>query len=174
LTDFGLSFSSDIEWESNRMYKTTPLIQAPETTESGISKETDIWAIGVVLYNILFNQWPWNSDGCSNLIEKICNNDLYFPDKAKHSPDAKELITKILQKNPKKRYTIHQILDHKWVKNLNITQQIKKESRKNIEKNNENYEQAEENVVETTDKPSDIKFMIQNLMYSVSFFRIFL
>jgi serine/threonine protein kinase len=114
LTDFGLSFSSDIEWESNRMYKTTPLIQAPETAKSGISKETDIWAIGVVLYNILFNQWPWNSKGCSNVIEKICNNDLYFPDKAKHFPDAKDLITKILQKNPKERYTIHQILDHKF------------------------------------------------------------
>jgi serine/threonine protein kinase len=121
ITDFGLSFSDQIEKEEARPKKSSPLYNAPEL-QCGfrISEKTDIWAIGVILYNLLFDSFPFDINRCETLKEldqKICSKTLNFPigNDSEKFKNAKDLITNILQKDPKQRYSINQILDHQWI-----------------------------------------------------------
>ena len=44
-----------------------------------------------------------------------------FPDGKKISPECKDLILKMLEKDPNKRIKIDQILEHPWVKNIQFS-----------------------------------------------------
>lgn len=78
----------------------------------------DIWSCGVILYAMLCGYLPFEDQNTEKLYKKILNCDYTFPSYI--SEDGKDLISKILNINPEKRYTLKQIKEHPWyVKNLN-------------------------------------------------------
>ena len=81
------------------------------------SRAMDIWACGVVLFAMLFNQLPFSGSNKEELIKNIIKRPVYFPwrETGKQiSSEVEDLIKKLLTKDPQERYTMIDWLDHKW------------------------------------------------------------
>jgi 5'-AMP-activated protein kinase catalytic alpha subunit len=72
----------------------------------------DLWSCGVILFALLAGYLPFEDQNTSNLYRKILSADFEMPNFI--SPEAQDLITKILTTNPEKRIKISQIKNHPW------------------------------------------------------------
>uniref|UniRef100_A0A8K9XR03 Ribosomal protein S6 kinase n=1 Tax=Oncorhynchus mykiss TaxID=8022 RepID=A0A8K9XR03_ONCMY len=107
LTDFGLSKEFD---ELERTYSVCGTIEymAPEIAEGGAAGHdmaVDWWSLGVLMYELLTGGSPFTVDGDQNshtdIAKRISKKDPPFPKDM--SPLAKDLIQRLLIKDPKKR-----------------------------------------------------------------------
>lgn len=83
------------------------------------SRAMDIWACGVILFTMLFNQLPFDGKDKEDLINNIVKSKLHFPLKETNkflTEEVKDLISKMLDKNPQERISMIDILDHEWFK----------------------------------------------------------
>lgn len=97
----------------------TPGYVAPEILNHvPYGKSVDMWSIGVICYIILGGYPPFYDDNVKNLYKKIKACDYEFhPDYWKAvSDEAKDLISKMLTLDPKKRITADEALRHPWLK----------------------------------------------------------
>jgi serine/threonine protein kinase len=65
------------------------------------SIKADIWSLGVVLYEMIFGNCPFQSNSIANLIEVLNTQNLQFPGPI--SPTLKTLISRMLTKDPHQR-----------------------------------------------------------------------
>ncbi|EQC40417.1 CAMK/CAMK1 protein kinase [Saprolegnia diclina VS20] len=93
-----------------------------EATKDGVlcSQAADMWAIGCILYILLTGMHPFDMDGAlpEELIEmRIKKSDVSFdhPRCTDLSADAKDLIAKLLAKNPTHRLSATEMLEHRWM-----------------------------------------------------------
>uniref|UniRef100_A0A672IR90 Ribosomal protein S6 kinase n=1 Tax=Salarias fasciatus TaxID=181472 RepID=A0A672IR90_SALFA len=107
LTDFGLSKEFD---QVERAFSVCGTIEymAPEIVEGGESghdKAVDWWSLGVLMYELLTGGSPFTVDGDENshtdIAKRISKKDPPFPKDM--GPLAKDLIQRLLIKDPKKR-----------------------------------------------------------------------
>jgi len=76
-------------------------------------EQVDVWTLGILLYEFLVGNPPFEAEGQSATYRRICSIDLRFP---RHFPeDAKDLVRKILVKDPCKRISLSNIPKHPWV-----------------------------------------------------------
>jgi serine/threonine protein kinase len=75
--------------------------------------KVDIWSLGILCYEFLTGGPPFEAEGNSATYERIKSIDLGFP--AHVSPEAQDLITKLLKKDPNRRITLEQVLEHPWI-----------------------------------------------------------
>ena len=76
---------------------------------------SDIWSSGIVLYAMLCGYLPFNSEHSEDTtISNIVNEQVEFPTYV--SELAKDLIRRILEKEPLQRYGIDDIRNHPWIK----------------------------------------------------------
>ena len=92
---------------------------APEQISNMIySKGVDIWSAGIILYMLLNNgNNPFYKFGDSReeIINKITNKKIFFDENCTISEMGKNIIIKLLQKNPSYRYTARLALNHPWI-----------------------------------------------------------
>jgi polo-like kinase 1 len=117
LGDFGLATKLDFDGEKKRTIWGTPNYIAPEVIEgkTGHSYEVDIWSLGVVIYTLLIGKPPFETSNVKKTYSRIKNNSYTFPDHVQISDAAKDLIKRILIKDPKKRPTLDEILSHEFL-----------------------------------------------------------
>ncbi|KAL0965394.1 hypothetical protein UPYG_G00280710 [Umbra pygmaea] len=119
IADFGVS--NQFEGADALLTSTvgTPAFLAPETlseTRKNFSgKALDVWAMGVTLYCFVFGVCPFMDERILNLHHKIKTQPVELPEHADISDDLKDLLLKMLDKNPESRISIPQIKEHPWV-----------------------------------------------------------
>lgn len=97
----------------------TPAFMAPETmsdyeqTFSG--KALDLWAMGVTLYCFVLGKCPFYDEYIVALHAKIKKDAVVFPEMPATSNDLKDLILRMLDKNPETRITLPEVKMHPWV-----------------------------------------------------------
>lgn len=85
----------------------SPRYMSPEQVqEDQITNQTDLFSLGIVMYELLTGKHPFAADSFSRLIHMIINEK--HPPLSTHRSDVPEILEKIihhaLQKNPEKRY----------------------------------------------------------------------
>lgn len=103
LTDFGLANQkSDIQ-QLTKTFCGTPAYLAPEMiTRSGHNRMIDWYLLGVLFYEMLTGVTPYFADNKDQLYFNILKGPLKMPNKG-ISELAKDLILKLLVRNPTKR-----------------------------------------------------------------------
>ncbi|OAY31445.1 CBL-interacting serine/threonine-protein kinase 6 [Manihot esculenta] len=118
VTDFGLSAFTDHLKQDGLLHTTcgTPAYVAPEVIgKKGYDgAKADLWSCGVILYVLLAGFLPFQDDNIVAMYRKIYRGDFKCP--PWFSPEARRLITKLLDPNPSSRITISKIMDSSWFK----------------------------------------------------------
>ncbi len=117
LCDFGLSYTNT--------HRTTTLCGtseyfAPEMIVSNSYDERiDWWALGILIYELIYLESPFKDKNTYSLYEKIINQDLEFPESVDCPDHAQDLIKKLLHKNPKQRlFGFNNIIKEKFLRNV--------------------------------------------------------
>lgn len=118
LSDFGLSFEFDygVLMKSN---VGTIAYAAPEVFTGSYGYSCDVWSLGVTLYVVLSGRLPFVArNNKYEVIRKILKEELKTRDLSWEliSQEAKNLLRKMLEKEPRKRITIEQIMEDPWLK----------------------------------------------------------
>ncbi|XP_039361279.1 calcium/calmodulin-dependent protein kinase kinase 2 isoform X4 [Mauremys reevesii] len=97
----------------------TPAFMAPETLSETrkifSGKALDVWAMGITLFCFVFGQCPFMDERILSLHSKIKTQPLEFPDQPDITEDFKDLIMRMLDKNPESRISVPEIKLHPWV-----------------------------------------------------------
>lgn len=78
----------------------------------------DIWGLGVLLYEFLVGKPPFEDQSEKGTYKKIKTEKPMFPPNL--TKEAKDLVSKLLNKNPSERLTLEEVLQHPWI-SLNCT-----------------------------------------------------
>jgi len=76
--------------------------------------KADVFSIGVVLFALLFGVFPFENLRV-NGVQNLRTLKVRFPSDVKVSSSAKELLLKMLEDDPEKRYSISDVLKHEWI-----------------------------------------------------------
>ena len=117
ICDFGVS---KIVKKGERMMEQcgTPAYIAPEILrDKGYENfAVDIWSAGVALFAMLYGTVPFKANNMHELHKLILKGKFTLKDEI--SVEAKDIIQKMLECDPKKRITIEEILTHKWLEDV--------------------------------------------------------
>ncbi|WCJ24058.1 Protein kinase family protein [Euphorbia peplus] len=165
-------------WQRNRRmlaYSTvgTPDYIAPEVLlKKGYGMECDWWSLGAIMYEMLVGYPPFYSDEPMSTCRKIVNwrTHLKFPEEAKLSPEAKDLISRLLCNVDQRLGTkgANEIKVHPWFKGIEWDKlyQIKAAftPEVNDELDTQNFEKFEEtdNQVNTSAKAGPWRKMLSS------------
>ncbi|KAL2545755.1 Calcium-dependent protein kinase 2 [Forsythia ovata] len=114
--DFGLS----VFFEPGQIFTDvvgSPYYVAPEVLSKRYGPEADVWSAGVIIYTILSGVPPFWGESEQEIFEEVLYGDLDFSSDPwpKISESAKDLVKKMLVRDPRKRLTAHEVLCHPWV-----------------------------------------------------------
>ena len=126
LIDFGLSkrFSEEETVEKMHTVVGTPYYVAPEVLKGNYNKSCDIWSLGVILFVFLCGYPPFEGDNNKEIFRNVLKQPLTFDpaDWNTISASAKDLVGKMLEKDPAQRITAEQCLQHAWFTSNDIAE----------------------------------------------------
>ena len=97
----------------------TPYYVAPEQLEKDCSDnkiESDMWAIGVTVYQLLTGKYPFDTKiGRDDLNGRIMSCNYGFPEDWSHGQDCKDFVERLLEPTVKNRLTPKAALAHPWL-----------------------------------------------------------
>ncbi|KAM7497052.1 hypothetical protein LguiA_021466 [Lonicera macranthoides] len=116
-TDFGLS----VFYKQGEVFKDivgSAYYIAPEVLKRKYGPEVDIWSIGVMLYILLSGVPPFWAESEHGIFNAILRGHIDFTSDPwpSISPQAKDLVKKMLTVDPKQRMTAREVLNHPWIK----------------------------------------------------------
>ncbi|KAM1168422.1 hypothetical protein FF1_030308 [Malus domestica] len=116
--DFGLSVFFKPGEQFNEIVG-SPYYMAPEVLKRNYGPEVDIWSAGVILYILLCGVPPFWAETEQGVAQAIIRSVVDFKRDPwpRVSDNAKDLVKKMLDPDPKKRLTAKEVLDHPWIQN---------------------------------------------------------
>ena len=117
LGDFGISKGFQNTMEKAKTMVGTPYYLSPEILENKpYDAKSDIWSLGVLLYEMMTFKMPFSANSFPILVVKILRGN-YTPPPTIYSKDLREIIDKCLIVDYRKRPTIQQILNFPIIQN---------------------------------------------------------
>ncbi|KAL4560647.1 hypothetical protein LXL04_032800 [Taraxacum kok-saghyz] len=119
--DFGLSMF----FKPGEMFTDmvgSPYYVAPEVLRKFYSQECDIWSAGVIIYILLCGVPPFWDETEQGIFEQVLKGDLDFNSEPwpSISESAKDLVKRMLVRDPKRRLTAPEVLQHPWVQDNGV------------------------------------------------------
>ena len=120
ISDFGISRRIDNSEKKELTFCGSPLYASPEMIKRDkYNEKTDVWSIGIVVYYMLFNKFPFFSENIQNLYQKILREEPEIPDDC--DINLKSFVLGLLHKNPATRLTLNECLEHPFLrKNIDL------------------------------------------------------
>lgn len=113
IADFGLS---NVYHKDNVLdtFCGSPLYASPEIVHGKpyCGPEVDAWALGVLLFSLVYGSMPFNADDFCTLIKQISTAAFHEPTV---KSGASELIRWLLTADPSHRATVEDVASHPWV-----------------------------------------------------------
>ncbi|KAI3452048.1 hypothetical protein Pfo_008713 [Paulownia fortunei] len=118
--DFGLSDFVKPDERLNDIVGSAYYV-APEVLHRAYSTEADVWSIGVIAYILLCGSRPFWARTESGIFRAVVKAEPTYEEQPwpTLSPEAKDFVKRLLNKDPRKRMTAAQALCHPWIKNAN-------------------------------------------------------
>uniref|UniRef100_A0A3Q2DZ04 non-specific serine/threonine protein kinase n=1 Tax=Cyprinodon variegatus TaxID=28743 RepID=A0A3Q2DZ04_CYPVA len=104
-------------WDEKSVLRGSPLYMAPEMVcRRQYDSRVDLWSVGVILYEALFGRAPFASKSYAELEEKIRSNQpVELPPGARVSKDCRDLLLRLLERNPDARITFEEFFTHPFL-----------------------------------------------------------
>lgn len=117
IIDFGLSDFIRPDERLNDIVGSAYYV-APEVLHRSYSTEADMWSIGVITYILLCGSRPFWARTESGIFRSVLRADPNFDDTPWQSvsPEAKDFVKRLLNKDYRKRMTAAQALSHPWLR----------------------------------------------------------
>ncbi|XP_022858341.1 CDPK-related kinase 5-like isoform X2 [Olea europaea var. sylvestris] len=118
--DFGLSDFVKPDERLNDIVGSAYYV-APEVLHRAYSTEADVWSIGVIAYILLCGSRPFWARTESGIFRAVVKAEPSYEEQPwpTLSPEAKDFVKRLLNKDPRKRMTAAQAMCHPWIKNSN-------------------------------------------------------
>mmetsp|Transcript_4670 Transcript_4670/g.10122 ORF Transcript_4670/g.10122 Transcript_4670/m.10122 type:complete len:774 (+) Transcript_4670:212-2533(+) len=124
--DFGLAMPYEPESlpRTDLGLEGTPWYMAPETLSSQVLPASDVWAAGVMAHQLLTGRFPFDdrrnpsNPAVSAIWKSILVDplDLDKPHWAGISAEGKDFVRRLLERDPAKRPTAKEALEHPWLR----------------------------------------------------------
>lgn len=118
LIDFGLAKRYDPVRQNLRTVVGTSYYVAPEVLKGKYNDKCDEWSLGVMMYIMLSGDPPFDGEDEPTIFKLVANGQYSLEGQLfqKCSQEAKDLLSKLLEKDAEKRYSASQALEHPWFK----------------------------------------------------------
>ncbi|KAL9686506.1 hypothetical protein QQ045_023966 [Rhodiola kirilowii] len=115
--DFGLSDFIRTDQRLNDIVGSAYYV-SPEVLHRSYSVEADMWSIGVIVYILLCGSRPFYARSESGIFRSVLRADPNFNDTPWPSitPEAKDFVKRLLNKDYRKRMTAAQAMTHPWLR----------------------------------------------------------
>ena len=127
LIDFGTS--NYVKTENTNYFTVkvgSPFYMAPEVLNKKYNNKCDIWSCGVIMFMLLRGHPPFKGENQEELFKSIQNDIINYNEMTELSELAKELMSKMLERNVDLRYSADECLKHKWMKIYNEKSEVMK------------------------------------------------
>ncbi|CAA7020319.1 unnamed protein product [Microthlaspi erraticum] len=96
----------------------SPYYIAPEVLNKDYGPEADIWSAGVMIYVLLSGSAPFWGETEEEIFNEVLEGELDLSSDPwpQVSESAKDLIRKMLERNPMKRLTAQEVSCHPWIR----------------------------------------------------------
>ena len=95
------------------------LFHSPEGINRQYSDKSDIWSCGVVMFYLLKGYHPFQGNSIEEVYNSIKNEIINFDNIPGISRHAKELLSKMIERNEDSRFTASECINHKWMRLFN-------------------------------------------------------
>ena len=129
IIDFGLSKIISGEGKFTDIVG-TPLYMAPEITNGSYGAECDLWSIGIIMHYMLLGSPPDLGDSKAEIMKNLKSGKIGIDlssDKWVFGKEAKDLMERLLCKNPQKRIGCREALGHGWFRGGKRESRVPKE-----------------------------------------------
>jgi serine/threonine protein kinase len=125
LTDFGLSKDlSNSPTGASTFCGTTEYLAPEIVMRQPYGPPVDWWALGVLIYEMLFGTTPFANENRPKMYRDICKGEAKFPEDA--PKDAVDLIKQLLVKDPKGRGGFALLKTHEFYRSLTADRVLRK------------------------------------------------
>jgi len=121
IADFGCSVHTESSART-ALCGTIDYISPEMVQGSKYDEKVDLWTIGVLCYEFLVGETPFNGKDRKTMYENILSSNYHFPDFV--SSSAQEVIMNLLKIDPSHRMSLEELLQHPWIPK-NSTHKIK-------------------------------------------------
>lgn len=78
---------------------------------------SDVWSIGITFYVLSHHKMPYDPPDATNMLMSICMQTVDY--NANLNPDLLDLLAGMLARNAALRFTIDEVINHRWFHSLN-------------------------------------------------------
>ena len=116
IVDFGLAKIIGPSNTASEPFGTLGYVAPEVLKKQPYTFSCDVWSLGCIIYALLSGSLPFDHESQKETIRMTLSDELVFdlPCWDDVSPDAKDLVKKLMQKDPRNRISLANMLAHPW------------------------------------------------------------